>query len=198
MRSVGLVAVFITLAGLLLTEWGYRKRVARGTYHWLLLMGMVVFPGIAQVSSTTVLWEETKTVNACASCHVMRPFVNDLRNPESQTLAARHYQNRWIPDRQCYVCHTNYGLHGALDAKLAAARHWLRYVTGTWQEPIRHRGPYPNANCLACHAGARRFEGVSTHKALWAELTANQRACISCHGAPHPAPEARNGEELGQ
>jgi hypothetical protein len=33
--------------------------------------------------------------------------------------------------------------------------------------------------------------GVYQYTSLRAELTANRTLCIVCHGAPHPAPEAR-------
>jgi len=194
MRTLGLVAALVAIIGLVLIEFVYRNRFTRSTYHWLLLMGMVILPGIALLSTGTVFLEETKTVSSCASCHVMQPFVNDMRNPDSHTLAARHYQNRWIPDQQCYVCHTTYGIHGALNAKLAVARHWFLYVSHSWQEPIRHRGKYPNKNCLTCHANAQRFKAVAFHTSYEAELNTNQIGCIRCHGAPHPPPEERKAE----
>jgi nitrate/TMAO reductase-like tetraheme cytochrome c subunit len=195
MRTFGLFAAAVAIVGLTFVEFVYRKRLARSTYHWLLLMGMVVLPGIVLMSTTVSLLEDTKTVASCASCHVMRPFVQDMRNPESRTLAARHYQTRWIPDQQCYVCHSTYGVHGALDAKLSSIRHWFLYVTGSWQEPISYRGKYPNKNCLACHASAQRFERVSSHVSYMDELRSNQRSCINCHGAPHPAPSERQAKE---
>lgn len=195
MRILGLAVALVAIIGLLLIEFVYRPRLARSVYHWLLLMGVAVFPGVVLLSTATVFLEETKTVRSCASCHVMQPFVNDMQNPHSRTLAARHYQNRWIPTHQCYVCHTTYGVHGAFDAKLAMARHWLLYISGSWQEPIRHRGQYPNKNCLTCHEGAQRFMRVAFHSAQAAALTANQISCIQCHGAPHPPPSERKTAE---
>jgi len=191
MRTTGLFAALLASVGLVLVEFVYRHHLTRRTYHWLLLVGLGVLPSLALLSTATVFLEETKIVGSCASCHVMRPFVTDMRNPESRTLAARHYQNRWIPDQQCYVCHMTYGVHGAWDAQLASARHWLLYIAGSWQEPIRHRGTFPNKNCLACHAGAQRFARVSSHAARAADLLADRIGCVSCHGAPHPAPSER-------
>ncbi len=191
MRTIGLVAALIAIIELILVEFLFRDRLQRSTYHWLLLLGLWVFPGLSLLGTTTTFLEETTTVRSCASCHVMAPFINDMQNPDSMTLAARHYKNRWIPDRQCYTCHTDYGVHGALAAKHDAARHWFHYVTGTWQEPIRYRGTYPNTNCLSCHAGAQKFERVSSHTTLMSDLVSNHVGCISCHGLPHPAPSER-------
>jgi hypothetical protein len=36
--------------------------------------------------------ESSATVASCGFCHVMTPFVEDLRNPQSVTLAARHFR----------------------------------------------------------------------------------------------------------
>ena len=195
MRIIGLIAALGAIVGLVITEFFYRRRFSRANYHWMLLTSLAVLPGIALLNTTGVFMEETKTVGSCASCHVMRPFVNDMMDPDSRTLAARHYQNRWIPDQQCYACHISYGVHGALSAKLSVARHWLLYVLGSWEEPIRHRGAYPNTNCLACHQQAQRFARAAVHTAHRAELTTNKIACIRCHGAPHPLPNERKSAE---
>jgi cytochrome c nitrite reductase small subunit len=191
MRTIGLISALLAIVGLVLVEFLFRDRLQRSTYHWLLLLGLCVFPGLTLLGTATTFLEETTTVRSCASCHVMTPFINDMRNPESVLLAARHYKNRWIPDRQCYTCHTNYGVHGALVTKLDAARRWLRYVTGSWQEPIRYKGTYPNGNCLSCHAEAQKFQRVSSHTSLMADLISSRVGCISCHGLPHPAPSER-------
>jgi hypothetical protein len=44
--------------------------------------------------------EGSTTVAACGSCHVMTPFVQDLQNVKSHTLAATHFKNRYILDHQ--------------------------------------------------------------------------------------------------
>jgi nitrate/TMAO reductase-like tetraheme cytochrome c subunit len=191
MRSLGIAASLIAIVGLFLVEFLYRQRLHRRTYRWLLLIGLFFLPLIALTTTVMTVLEETKAVSSCAACHVMTPFVNDMVNADSNTLAARHYKNRWIPTQQCYSCHTTYGFHGGLAAKQAAIRHWVLYVTGTWTEPIQHRGSYPNANCLACHAGAQRFEERTNHRALATDLAANHVSCISCHGSPHPSPDKR-------
>jgi len=191
MRGLGIGTALIALIWLLCTEFLFRHRLQRGTYHWMLLLGLLVFPFMTLISTTSTLFEETKTVRSCAACHAMDPFVSDLRNPDSTTLAARHYRNKWIPAHQCYTCHTTYGMHGALQAKLGGVRHWWRYVTGTWQEPIRHRGPYPNSNCLFCHAGTPKFAGQAMHTAMATDLTTNKVGCVTCHGPPHPPPSER-------
>ena len=163
MRGLGLAAALVAILALVLIEFVYRNRFRRATYHWMLFLGLFVLPGIALMSMATMVSEETKKVDACATCHVMDPFINDMRDPFSATLAARHYKNKWVPDHQCYMCHTTYGAHGTLAAKRDGFRHWLLYVTATWEEPIQYSGSYPNSNCLTCHEGTSKFDRGKSH-----------------------------------
>ncbi|MFQ5926863.1 MAG: hypothetical protein ACE5MH_05450 [Terriglobia bacterium] len=191
LRGIGLGAALVAIVGLVLVEFVYRDRLPRDSYHWLLFLGLFVLPSTVLLGTMTTVFEETKRVEACATCHVMDAFVNDMRNPQSATLAARHYRNKWIADHQCYSCHTTYGVHGTLAGKRDGFRHWLLYVTRTWEEPIRYHGSYPNSNCLACHGETQRFEEVGSHQALARDLATDRVGCARCHGPPHPVPSAR-------
>jgi len=190
-RGAGMIAALIAIAVLVLVEFVFRRKLSRGTYYLMLLIGLFLLPSLTLLNATSLLFEETEKVSSCASCHTMTPFVNDMQNPQSTTLAARHFTNKWIADRQCYTCHTSYGIHGTFHAKMDGMRHWWRYVTGTWAEPIRYKGAYPNANCLACHGGTPKFAGQAIHQAQAEDLAADRVACLTCHGPPHPAPDAR-------
>jgi nitrate/TMAO reductase-like tetraheme cytochrome c subunit len=130
-------------------------------------------------------------VEACNRCHVMRPMVNDMMDPASDTLAARHFKNRWIPRDQCYGCHSDYGLSGDMAAKMEGFRHLARYTTRTYHEPIKYRGVFDNANCLKCHAKMPAFEAVPWHHTVEAELDKNETSCLNCHGLSHPTRAAR-------
>jgi nitrate/TMAO reductase-like tetraheme cytochrome c subunit len=130
-------------------------------------------------------------VDACNRCHVMRPMVNDMMDPESDTLAARHYKNRWIPTDQCYACHSDYGLSGDLAAKMEGFRHLARYTTRTYKEPIQYRGVFDNNNCLKCHANMPKFEAVPWHHTVQESLGKNEMSCLNCHGLSHPTRAAR-------
>jgi len=190
-RGAGIGAALIAIVLLILVEFVFRKKLSRGTYYLMLLIGLFLLPSLTLLNATSLLFEETEKVSSCASCHTMTPFVNDLRNPQSTTLAAKHYTNKWIADHQCYTCHTSYGVHGTLQAKLDGMRHWWRYVTGTWKEPIEYKGTYPNANCLGCHGGTPKFAGQAIHQAQVEDLAADRISCLTCHGPPHPPPDAR-------
>lgn len=148
---------------------------------------------IVGMGTTATVLETTKTVQSCNSCHVMNPFVNvnDLKDPESTTLAARHYKNKWIPKNQCYTCHITYGAHGTFEGKRDGFRHWLLYVTQTWEEPIQYSGTYPNSNCLSCHGGTLKFATVTSHRSLFDKLNNDEINCTDCHGPAHPLPGER-------
>jgi nitrate/TMAO reductase-like tetraheme cytochrome c subunit len=192
-RVIGLVAAGLAIVGLILVQFVYYDRFHRTTRHWILLVLLLVFPLISMLGTMETVMEETKSVDSCNSCHVMEPFVNDMQDDSSATLAAQHVKNSWIPKNQCYQCHTTYGVHGTLAAKRDGFRHWLLYVTQTYEEPIQYSGSYPNVNCTSCHAGSPDFQAVEAHASLRERLANDRVSCASCHGPPHPAPPDRPG-----
>jgi cytochrome c nitrite reductase small subunit len=157
----------------------------------LALLALLVLPAGAVLLANYHTFEGVHDVRACASCHVMLPMVNDMRDPGSETLAARHYKNRWIAQDQCYHCHSDYGLGGNLEAKLTGFRHLARYTTRTYDEPIKARVKVDNNSCLHCHDATPKFAAVESHTEARAQLTANQTMCVDCHGDAHPTPAQR-------
>lgn len=190
-RTLGIGAAAVAIIAIVLVQFVFHDRFRRTTRHWILMVLLLVLPLISVLGTMETVMEETKTVASCNSCHVMEPFVNDMQASASPTLAARHYKNNWIPKQQCYQCHTTYGVHGTLAAKRDGFRHWLLYVTETYDEPIQYSGSYPNVNCTHCHAGTDKFESVQAHSALRPLLATDQVSCARCHGPPHPAPPDR-------
>ena len=148
--------------------------------------GLIVLPAIMIFLANYHVFETSKTVDACQSCHVMKPFTNDLQNEESMTLAARHYKNNWIPKDQCYGCHKDYGFNGNFKAKTDGYRHLMRYITGTYEEPIVYKGEFNNANCMNCHEGTGKFTAVEMHSPISEQFHDNSVSCLNCHGRAHP------------
>jgi nitrate/TMAO reductase-like tetraheme cytochrome c subunit len=164
----------------------------RAAYLKLVAFAAFILVPVAAVALANYhLFVGVQEVSACANCHVMWPQVNDMQDPQSGTLAARHFRNRWIADRQCYQCHTDYGLAGAVNAKMDGFRHLARYVTRTYPEPVLLSGHYLNRNCLNCHAGMASFERIQSHQTVADRLGTNQMTCLTCHGLAHPGPAAR-------
>mgnify|MGYP005854746851 CR=1 FL=1 len=191
MRLMGIVSVLLAVIILICIEFIYKEKIRKTNYRLLLIICLFVLPVLITMSASTTVMETTKAVQSCNTCHIMEPFVNDLFDPESATLAARHYKNRWIPKDQCYTCHTTYGAHGTLEGKRDGFRHWLMYVTQTWEEPITYSGSYPNQNCVACHGGTENFTQVESHISLNRELSTDRVSCTTCHGPAHPVPSER-------
>jgi nitrate/TMAO reductase-like tetraheme cytochrome c subunit len=155
------------------------------------LASLVVVPAATMAVANYHTFEGTHHVEACASCHVMRPMVTDMRDRSSDTLAARHFKNGWIPRDQCFHCHTDYGMSGDIAAKMEGFRHLARYTSGTYHEPIVLRGHYDNRNCLKCHQGTLKFELVASHHTAGELLGASGMSCLNCHGQAHPTRAAR-------
>jgi cytochrome c nitrite reductase small subunit len=164
---------------------------AAALWKLLAFAGFVAVPAAAVAVANYHTFEGVHHVEACARCHVMRPMVHDMRDPHSDNLAARHYRNHWIPQDQCFHCHSDYGLSGDLEAKLTGFRHLARYTTRTYHEPIVGRTAFNNQNCLKCHDGAPRFEAVASHQTVGELLGASAMSCLNCHGKAHPTREQR-------
>jgi len=196
MRSMGIASVALAVIILICIEFIFKNRIRQNNYRLLLIISLFVLPVLITMSASTTVMETTKSVQSCNTCHIMEPFVTDLSDPDSPTLAARHFKNKWIPQFQCYTCHTTYGAHGTLEGKRDGFRHWLLYVTGTWDEPIRYSGSYPNQNCVACHGGTENFTLVESHISLSKELSTDRVSCTSCHGPAHPVPGERGEDNL--
>ncbi len=167
------------------------RRRLDATSKWLLLVGLVLLPVFVWLNTSAIVFEQSKQVAACASCHIMHPFVKDLRNSESRTLAALHYQNRWIADNQCYSCHTDYHLFGTMEAKLAGVRHLFNFYTGRYELPIKIAKPHRNSICLHCHGPSKKYQKVELHKQVGADIMANKTTCVECHSPVHPPRETR-------
>ncbi len=170
---------------------GIARVPARVFARLVALMALFVLPAAAVFLANYHTFEGVHEVRACASCHVMLPMVNDMRDPASDTLAARHYKNRWIAENQCYHCHSEYGLGGDLEAKMTGFRHLARYTTRTYHEPIKARVAVGNRSCLQCHEGTPKWVAVQDHVDAKKQLDSNETKCIDCHGDAHPTREQR-------
>jgi nitrate/TMAO reductase-like tetraheme cytochrome c subunit len=158
------------------------------TLKYLLFAFFVLLPAAVTAVTVPVTFKQSKTVEFCASCHVMTPFVEDMKNPESENLAALHYDNRWIAHDQCMTCHTDYVWFGGLKAKLRGMRHVAAYYLAPERREIELYEPFPNGNCLGCHSEAKGFRENPVHEAAAAELASGETSCLECHASIHPEP----------
>src|SRR5262249_246486 len=128
-----------------------KHRLGETASKWMLFTGICLLPWPAMFLSAAVGMEGSKKVEFCSSCHGMKTFKHDLKNPPSKTLAGLHFQNRYIQREHCYRCHTDYGILGTMEAKMAGLGHVWKETTGAYKLPIKMSRPYNYAICLDCH-----------------------------------------------
>jgi nitrate/TMAO reductase-like tetraheme cytochrome c subunit len=191
-RGLGIAFAALDLL-LLLSVWRSTRRsgVNSGSKQ-LLFIGIVVLPLAIVFFGYSFGLEASKDVQACGACHVMTPYVDDLHNPKSDTLAAVHFKNRYIQTNHCYTCHTDYGMSGTVKAKWEGLGHTVRYTTRNYELPLKIAHPYPNWRCLNCHATSQKFLDPAKHPLEDREaLLSGKTSCIDCHGPAHPRPEKK-------
>ncbi len=153
---------------------------------WMLLVGFFVLPSMTMLAGNVVGFHKTR--QSCTQCHTMDPWVADMKDPGSSTLAAAHYKNRLINEDQCYTCHSGYGLAGNVQAKIGGVSHVLHYyITGVPDE-IRIKKPFPSSTCLHCHSEAAGYLKIEQHvdAEMKPKILSGELSCFECHAAPHP------------
>lgn len=153
---------------------------------WTLLVGLFILPAVTMLFGNVVGFHNVKA--SCFQCHTMDPWVADMRDPNSKTLVALHYKNRWIPDDQCYTCHTGYGLAGNIRAKIGGLGHVMHeYVTGV-PEVIKIRRPFAVDTCLHCHGESAKYLKIDQHvdPEMKPKILSGELSCFECHETPHP------------
>jgi cytochrome c nitrite reductase small subunit len=164
----------------------YRGRLNGAVPTTLVVAGVAIIPIAASGLGTVLVFERAEKVEFCASCHLtMQTFVDDLKDSKSESLAAVHYKNRYIADDQCYVCHTSYGIFGTVEAKKEGMIDVYKYFTRTFKLPVKLRHPYPNDDCLKCHAGSVKWLGV--HGDFKDGIFSGDVHCMDCHADKNPA-----------
>ena len=99
-----------------------RRHITAAASQWMLFIGICVMPLPVMLLGSAVGLEQAKDITFCQQCHVMRRSWPTCRTRRSERLAAVHFKNRYIQRSHCYVCHTDYGLFGTMEAKLG--RRW--------------------------------------------------------------------------
>jgi cytochrome c nitrite reductase small subunit len=182
-----LAALIITGAALVLYHLVRYRGKPGGIASWgVLVLGAGILPVITSSAGGVLVVERSQRVGLCNSCHLaMTPYVNDMKNPKSQSLAALHYNNRYIADDQCYSCHTSYGMFGTVQAKAQGIFDVYKYYTHSFTMPLKMRHAYPNNDCLKCHAGSAKF--LASHKRDREAMFADEVSCMQCHEDDNPA-----------
>jgi len=193
-KAINIALLLVSFGILIFAAWLAKKTVDQPRTKWWFLVAFGLFPAGSALVSDAVLLQEMKEVRFCGSCHPMEPFVKSLSDPGDSTLAAVHSQRHLIREQQCYTCHTDYALMGGAKAKLRGLRHLYAFYTKKEQTRPTLYSPYPNLNCLHCHAGAAKYEESPTHQTIAEELKKGETSCLDCHGPAHPGKETAVSE----
>ena len=183
------IVIVLGITLVLFSLFRYRGVDAGPTSWALLIAGAALFPMILSGVGNFLVFERAKTVQLCGSCHLaMKSYVDDMKNPQSNSLAAVHYTNRYIAENQCYDCHTSYGMSGTLEAKEQGVIDVYRYYTHTFHLPLKLRHPYRDRDCLKCHAEATKW--IAAHQDCQEAIFAGKMSCMQCHAEANPAHNA--------
>lgn len=192
----GAALVLAALAAVLLIWFLVAKPALTGAVKIVLLLAVGALPIAAAVSGNVAGFEHTTTTEFCGSCHVMEPYAKSSRDLESGGLAAIHGQNEEFGGSNCYACHKDYDMFGAITTKIGGFNHMRAYYGEYWRTPLEEAlpefeiyEPYPNENCMYCHSTELpSFEETPDHAALMDEVRAGEVSCVGsgCHGPAHP------------
>src|SRR5215471_14370978 len=91
-QGLGIAFAVIDLVSLLS---GVRRSGLTTATKELMFLALAVLPLALVFFAYSYGMQASEKVEACGSCHVMTPWVNDLRDPKSETLAAMHFKNRY-------------------------------------------------------------------------------------------------------
>ncbi len=192
--TLTLVISALILAGIVVSRLLFRGRQTQGPALWFHLIILAILPLFLIPIGSFAVFEYATHVRFCGGCHVvMQPYIDDLHDPKSDSLAAAHFQQRSAPGTECYACHADYGIHGTFEAKLAGLKDTYHYVTRTWPDPIRMYKPFQNEQCLKCHNGAKAFMAQAIHldddNKVSSDLITQETDCTQCHGPAHELPK---------
>lgn len=189
LEKLMLGAVILTIIVSAYSLFRYRGKTHGRTAWAVLISAIAVLPALSIAFGMLMVLEKAEKNQFCASCHLtMQVYLDDMEDAQSESLAAVHFKNRYIPKNQCYECHTSYGMHGTVEAKQKGLMDVYKYYTRTYKIPIEMRSPYPNGDCLKCHAESALWQAQELHLENKEALFGEEMSCMDCHGAMgHPA-----------
>ena len=159
----------------------------------LAFLALAILPGVSVWAGFETHLDRATSTGFCLSCHVMKDYGKSLHYDDPSYLPARHFQNNYVPsDHACYTCHTDYAMFGGVRAKMHGLRHIYVQYLGTVPKSadVKLYGPFPNATCLHCHLGSRRFEEQKAHHRepdQLMKMKSGATSCLSsgCHDIVH-------------
>lgn len=151
--------------------------------RWLgiaVLVGFVVF-GLA-IPMTAMQFENHN--GFCAACHTQgeQTFYDRSLNTSPVDLASAHNIQG---QARCIDCHTGPGILGRYGGLMAGSTDLISYFSGHYPQPAALEEPYPDTNCLKCHANVTQKQDFQNHFHIflprWQSLDKHAATCVSCH-----------------
>lgn len=145
-----------------------------------LVAGLILFGLIIPV--TAMQFENHN--GFCASCHTQgeQTFYDRSTAGTPVDLASIHNIKG---QARCIDCHTGPGIIGRYGGLMAGSTDLISYFSGHYPQPAAMEEPYPDQNCLKCHANITQKQDFNNHfhvfLARWQALDKNAATCVSCH-----------------
>jgi hypothetical protein len=149
-------------------------------YAGIILVGLIVFGMI--IPFTAMQFENHNSF--CASCHTEgeQTFYDRSITSAPVDLASIHDIKG---QARCIDCHTGPGIIGRYGGLMAGATDLISFFSGHYPQPAALEEPYPDANCLKCHATIAQNKEFNNHfhvfLAQWQAIDKNAATCVSCH-----------------
>lgn len=146
----------------------------------VVIAGLVVF-GLA-IPLTAMQFENHNSF--CASCHTEgeQTFFDRSVAATAVDLASVHDIKG---QARCIDCHTGPGIVGRYGGLMAGATDLISFFSGHYPQPAALEEPYPDANCLKCHASLTQKQDFNNHfhvfLSKWQAIDKNAATCVSCH-----------------
>lgn len=185
--------IFAAIAATMIISYLLARPPFGGSTKLWLLAALGVFPIAAAGTGNLAGFKASKTVDFCASCHLMSPYVNDARDPESKSLAARHTRIPRFGGDSCYTCHENYGMFGTVTTKMDGMKHMYVYYSkyrGADPEKteLKLYEPFTAKTCMTCHSTTGRvWLDNPEHQTVVDDVRKGTTSCVDdgCHGPAH-------------
>jgi len=124
----------------------------------------------------------------CASCHTEGEvtFYNRslVTSAHTTDLASYHAAKQAA---RCIDCHTGPGIIGRYGGLMAGSTDLISYFSGHYPQPAVLEEPYPDANCLKCHADLTSKEDFNNHfhyfLSTWQSSDPHAAGCVDCHSS---------------
>lgn len=120
----------------------------------------------------------------CASCHTQgeQTFYDRSTAGAPVDLASIHDIKG---QARCIDCHTGPGILGRYGGLMAGATDLISYFSRHYPQPAALEEPYPDANCLKCHANIAQKQDFNNHFHVflprWQAIDKHAATCVSCH-----------------